>query len=79
MLYLTKALSLLRAVWSFLRRGPVSLPKYSDRTDACMRCPELKLTLANEFCKACDCPEWALADLRLKRLMPNLKCPLDKW
>lgn len=78
MLFL-KAKSFVLAIWSLLRWGPVSLSKYNDRTSACMRCPELKLTLMNEFCKACECPEWGLADLRLKRLMPDIKCRLGKW
>jgi hypothetical protein len=79
MLFLKKVRSFVVAIWSFVRRGPVSLPKYSDRTEKCLACPELKLTLKNEFCKACDCPEWALADMRFKRLMPGVKCPLGKW
>jgi hypothetical protein len=79
MLFLRRAKSFVLAIWSLIRRGPVSLSTYSHRTEQCMVCPKLKLTLDNEFCKACDCPEWAVADLRLKRLMPNLKCPLNKW
>jgi hypothetical protein len=67
------------AIFSFIRHGPVSLATYSQRTRACMTCMELKVTLQNEFCKACKCPEWSLADLRLKRLMPALKCPKEKW
>jgi hypothetical protein len=78
MLFL-KAKSFVVAVWSLLRRGPVSLATYSYRTEQCMKCPALKLTLQNEFCTACKCPEWGLADMRLKRLMPALKCPDDKW
>jgi hypothetical protein len=74
-----KARSFARAILSLARWGPVSLPTYNDRTDACLKCPELKATLINEFCKACDCPEWSFADLRLKRLMRDLRCPLNKW
>lgn len=79
MLYLRKALSFLRAVWSFVRWGDAPLVLTLEREKACMTCPEMYTTDTNEFCKACGCPESAVSDLRTKRRMRNIKCPLGKW
>lgn len=73
-----KVTSFLRAVWS-LRLGIVPIAQSSARTAECLKCPEFDLTPKNEFCKACGCLRWTLADLRLKRLMPKIKCPKGKW
>lgn len=79
MLYLTQLWSFLRAVWSFLRWGDAPLALVLEREKVCMACPEMDVTETNEFCKACDCPRWAISDLRTKRRMRDIKCPLDKW
>jgi len=76
---LAKAKSFLRAAWSFIRYGDVPLWEYTQREEACLKCPELDTTETSEFCKACGCPRWAISDLRTKRRMRDIKCPLGKW
>jgi hypothetical protein len=79
MLSLKKAKSFLRAVWSFVRYGDAPLRQYTEREEICLKCPEFDMTETNEFCKARDCPRWAISDLRTKRRMRDLRCPLNKW
>jgi hypothetical protein len=76
---LAKAKSFLRAAWSFIRYGDVPLWKYTEREEACWKCPELKPTATGVFCGKCGCPKWAVSDLRTKWRMRDVKCPLGKW
>lgn len=74
--------SYLAAEMSLFTQGPVSLPIYEERKQACMTCPErLEKPEKDEigFCKACGCGERKRAGLSVKLHMPNATCPLNKW
>jgi len=79
MLQLTRLKSFLRAVRSFLQFGDAPLAEAIRREQACSDCPEQITTATGIFCRACDCPQWAISDLRTKWRLPDLACPLGKW
>lgn len=74
-----KARSLVRAVWSFLRRGDVDLQTYGRRETTCYQCEQMQCTATGIYCGACGCPQWAVSDLRTKWRMVTIRCPLNKW
>lgn len=79
MLFLKRITSFLRAVWSFVIHGDERLIVYEDRQRICLNCDQLSVWETGVFCKACNCPRWALSDLRTKWRMRDLKCPQGKW
>lgn len=79
MLWIKKALSFLRAVYSFIRYGDVPLLEHDRRQQICMGCEWLDVVASGVFCQACDCPNWTVSDMRTKWRMRELKCPLGKW
>jgi hypothetical protein len=74
-----KALSFLRAIWSFVRWGDVPLARHDRRQAICLGCEHLEPTANGVFCQECRCPHWAVSDLRTKWRMSDLRCPLGKW
>jgi hypothetical protein len=78
MLFL-KVKSFALAVWSFIRYGDAPLAEHDRRQTICMACEHLRPMASGVFCKACDCPPWAISDLRTKWRMRDVKCPLGKW
>lgn len=74
-----RVISFLRAVWSFVRWGDVSLVTHDRRQVICLRCDRLQVTKTGIFCRACGCAPWVISDLRTKWRMRDLKCPLEKW
>lgn len=77
--FLSKANSLRRALWSWIRKGTVDAQTYSMRKTECYRCPERIQTPKASYCRACGCPQWWLSRIEIKARMFELKCPLDKW
>ena len=74
--------SYIAAEASLFTQGPVSLPVFEERKQACMSCPErMEKPEKDEigFCKACGCGERKRAGLSVKLHMPNATCPLNKW
>jgi len=76
---LWKVESFLRALWSFARHGDALLVEHDRRQAICLGCEHLRLMSNGVFCNACECPPWAVSDLRTKWRMRDLKCPKDKW
>jgi hypothetical protein len=79
MLQIRKLKSFVRAVWSLCKLGDSPLPVYNVRTQTCWECPSMKASPTGYFCRACECPEWFLSDLRTKWRIRDLSCPLGKW
>lgn len=79
MLFLRKAKSLSRALWSLFWFGTVDARIYRERVIECFSCPALVEKKRRLYCGACGCPEWWLSDLRKKWRMLELRCPLGKW
>jgi ribosomal protein L37E len=62
----------------------VTGPKASDatfeqRVAECRRCEHKRDRGEKEYCGACGCPAWKLAELSTKLRFANLECPLGKW
>ena len=49
------------------------------RATACASCAALNRTSHGEFCTACECPEWRMSELSVKRMLPLARCPLGRW
>jgi hypothetical protein len=79
MLFLKKAKSLIRALWSLFWFGTVEAKTYRRRALECFFCEARIEKKRRMYCGACGCPQWWLSDLRKKWRMLELKCPLDKW
>lgn len=79
MLQLSQVKSLVRAIWSLIRWGDVTVSEYLKRQTICFDCPRLLISERGYFCDACGCPKSPVSDLRTKQRLPDLKCPLGKW
>lgn len=76
---LTKVISFLRAVYSFVRHGDIPLIEHDRRQVICLRCDYLRVGKTGVFCHACGCRPSPISDLRTKWRMRILRCPLGKW
>jgi hypothetical protein len=79
MLFVRKARSFVRAMWSFIRWGDAPIGTHDDRMRACLSCPKMDFSRAGIFCASCGCPRWPLSDLRTKWRMRDARCPLNQW
>lgn len=53
--------------------------EYRRRISACIACDAVKHEDARQYCGACGCGSWRLAELETKLRFQNLECPLEKW
>tara|TARA_R110002012_G_scaffold157483_1_gene318628 strand:+ start:7399 stop:8109 length:711 start_codon:yes stop_codon:yes gene_type:complete len=75
--------SYLRAEYSNIEQGPVSLPVYEERKRICGECPKRMFpegyTDPLGFCTECGCGANPRAQLTVKLKLPATSCPLGKW
>ena len=75
--------SYLRAEYSNIEQGPVSLPVYEERKRICGECPHRMFPEGYHdplgFCTECGCGANPRAQLTIKLKLPATSCPLDKW
>jgi len=75
--------SYLRAEYSNIEQGPVSLPVYEERKKICGQCPKRMFPEGYSdplgFCTECGCGANPRAQLTVKLKLPATSCPLDKW
>lgn len=72
----------LSRVRSFL--GAVTGPKApesvsAERLEVCRGCAYKRDDKGKEYCTACGCGKWPLAELSTKLTYANLECPHLKW
>lgn len=73
--FMRKVSSLMRAV-----SGPrASEDVYQARLALCRACEYLKADGSKEYCGACGCGKWKLAQLSVKLKFAQLECPAGKW
>ena len=78
-----KIYSYLRAEYSNIEQGPVSLPIYEERKKICGECPHKKQVEGYKdplgFCTKCGCGANPRAQLTVKLKLPATSCPIGKW
>jgi hypothetical protein len=78
-----KIYSYVRAEYSNIEQGPVSLPVYEERKKICGECPHRKHVEGYKdplgFCTKCGCGANPRAQLTVKLKLPATSCPIDKW
>lgn len=78
----SKVSDYVKAEYSLVTKGPVSLTVLEDRKQKCLSCEHLiKRPEIDEigFCGACGCGERKRAVLSVKIQMPDYECPVKKW
>tara|TARA_R100001510_G_C7580358_1_gene153577 strand:+ start:63 stop:722 length:660 start_codon:yes stop_codon:yes gene_type:complete len=75
--------SYLRAEYSNIEQGPVSLPVYEERKKICGECPHRMFPDGYHdplgFCTKCGCGANPRAQLTVKLKLPATSCPIGKW
>ena len=75
--------SYLRAEYSNIEQGPVSLPVYEERKKVCGKCPHRMFPDGYHdplgFCTKCGCGANPRAQLTVKLKLPATSCPIGKW
>ena len=75
--------SYLRAEYSNIQQGPVSLPVYEERKKVCGACPHRMFPDGYHdplgFCTKCGCGANPRAQLTVKLKLPATSCPIGKW
>ena len=75
--------SYLRAEYSNIEQGPVSLPVYEERKKVCGACPHRMFPDGYHdplgFCTKCGCGANPRAQLTVKLKLPATSCPIGKW
>jgi len=78
-----KIYSYLRAEFSNIEQGSVSLPVYEERKKICGECPHRKHVEGYKdplgFCTKCGCGANPRAQLTVKLKLPATSCPIGKW
>jgi hypothetical protein len=73
----------IKAEWSSIEEGPVSLSVYNERKRICGACPHKKKIDGYKdplgFCTKCGCGANPRAQLTVKLKLPAASCPIDKW
>ena len=74
-----RVISFVRTMWLAIRYGEAWLHVQRGRLIICQSCPEMASTSSGLYCKACQCPQWFMSDIRTKTRIRRLACPQGRW
>ena len=68
-----------RKMLSIVTGPKVDQATFDARSAECERCGFLKRRKAKQYCRACGCPNWHLAELSVKLWFAELECPEGRF